>query len=321
MLSRLRIAAVALALLACTSLARDFTPPDAEARRAAIGRTDLLPALFRQAFAEDDDFAPIAKPERGDWLAAHKEDGQTFDQFLDSNPQRPDEARPKIYILPLGNVTTERSPSLARLQEFATAFFQLETVVLPAAEIDDKSFRPRLNPHSKRRQIYTISVLGYLSFKLPADAYCLLGVTMEDLYPAASWNYVFGQASLSERVGVYSFVRYDPEFFGEARSKTDASLILRRSCKVLAHESVHMFGLPHCIYFQCLENGSNSLPETDRKPLELCPVCLRKLRYSVGFDLVKRYRDLEKFYRSAGWEDDAAWVQRRLKKLAAAEGK
>jgi archaemetzincin len=33
---------------------------------------------------------------------------------------------------------------------------------------------------------------------------------MEDLYPEPSWNFVFGQASLNERVGVYSFARYGP---------------------------------------------------------------------------------------------------------------
>jgi bacterioferritin len=37
---------------------------------------------------------------------------------------------------------------------------------------------------------------------------------------------------------------------------------LRRSCKVLAHEIGHMFGLSHCVFFHCLMNGSNSLAES-----------------------------------------------------------
>lgn len=31
---------------------------------------------------------------------------------------------------------------------------------------------------------------------------------MSDIYPRPSWNYVFGLASLSEYVGVFSFARY-----------------------------------------------------------------------------------------------------------------
>ena len=47
---------------------------------------------------------------------------------------------------------------------------------------------------------------------VPKDAYCMLSVTMEDLYPRESWNFVFGLANFSSRTGVFSFVRYDPVF-------------------------------------------------------------------------------------------------------------
>ncbi len=112
-------------------------------------------------------------------------------------------------------------------------------------------------------------------------------------------------------------MRYDPEFFGEPRKPEYQALILRRSCKVLAHETAHMFGLLHCIHFHCLENGSNNLAESDRKPVDLCPVCLRKLQDSVGFDVVKRYEDLARFYRAEGWTAEAEWVRRRLAATAA----
>mgnify|MGYP000107882883 CR=1 FL=1 len=42
-------------------------------------------------------------------------------------------------------------------------------------------------------------------------------VTMTDLYPSEDWNFVFGQASLRNRVGAYSFARYDPAFYGKER--------------------------------------------------------------------------------------------------------
>jgi Peptidase family M54 len=81
--------------------------------------------------------------------------------------------------------------------------------------------------------------------------------------------------------------------------------VLRRSCKVLAHETAHLFGLAHCIYFNCLMNGSNRLAESDRRPLHLCPVCLCKLDWSIGFDVVERYASLERVTREAGFTDEA----------------
>jgi len=158
-------------------------------------------------------------------------------------------------------------------------------------------------------------VLRWLQGHLPEDAFCLLGITMEDLYPNPSWNFVFGEASLRERVGVYSFAHYEPAFYGGAQEGDYQKLLLWRSAKVLTHETAHMFGLAHCIYFKCVMNGSNHLQESDARPLHLCPVCLRKLQWSIGFDVVKHYEHLHQFCQRAGFEDEAAWIARRLKEL------
>jgi len=41
------------------------------------------------------------------------------------------------------------------------------------------------------------------------------------------------------------------------RGKDYQPLLLRRSMKVLTHETGHIFGLAHCVYFACVMNGSN----------------------------------------------------------------
>lgn len=66
----------------------------------------------------------------------------------------------------------------------------------------------------------------------------------------------------------------------------------------MCHEIGHMFGLPHCIYYECLMNGANqdTLDEFKRRPMLLCNVCLRKLQYRIGFDITKRYKDLMALY-------------------------
>jgi len=138
---------------------------------------------------------------------------------------------------------------------------------------------------------------------------------MTDLYPDPSWNFVFGQASLRERVGVYSFARYDPAFYGEIRKEGYQKLMLKRSLRVLSHETAHMFGLQHCIFYRCALNGSNHLQESDSRPLHLCPVCLRKLQYGIGFDVLERYRGLARFCGEVGLSEERKWVSSRLERL------
>jgi len=312
----MRLIAIAAPLLASLSMA--FEPPTPEIRRAAVGELSGLSAGLQKACAPDDAaFEPIPAPRPNDWLAVHEEPGQTFPEFTASKPNRPSQDRHVIYLQPLGSFAPERSPSLDKLRKFAIAFFAMDVKVLPPLAIETVKLTTRRNPYTGNAQILTSDVLNFLKGRVPPDAFCVLAITMEDLYPEPSWNFVFGQASLRERVGVYSFARYDPAFYGEPRRTGYETLLLRRSCKVLAHEAGHMFGLAHCTYFNCLMNGSNHLAESDRRPLHLCPVCLRKLQWSIGFDALERYRTLERVNRAAGFTDEADWLNRRIKTIAA----
>jgi len=307
---------IKIAALLLPSIAMAFTPPDEKTIRNAVGDLNGLPPVLQRAFTPDkNSFDPIPEPKAGDWLAAHNERGQTFEEFKASQPNRPGQNLHVIYLQPLGDFMPEQSPSNDKLREFAAAFFATEVKVLPPVKIDRSTVVTRRNPTTNNPQILTGDVLNFLKARIPADAFCILAITMEDLYPEPSWNFVFGQASVRERVGVYSFARYDPAFYGEPRTSGYEALLLRRSCKVLAHETSHMFGLAHCTYFNCLMNGSNHLVEADRRPLHLCPVCLRKLQWSIGFDVLKRYSALEGIYRANGFTDEADRSMRRLKSL------
>ena len=59
-------------------------------------------------------------------------------------------------------------------------------------------------------------------------------------------------------------------------------------------------------------NGSNHLEETDRRPMHPCPVCLKKLWWSIRFDVAARFRALEAFYARVRFDDEAAWAHARL---------
>jgi archaemetzincin len=288
-----------------------FTPPKLEDRLRAIGPTNPLPDPLRRALEPRADFAPLPRPGPNDWLVNHPEQGQSFADFVRSAAQRPDAKHHKLYLQPLGEFISGASPPLAQLRAFASAFFTLDVNMLAALDIAGSAVTSRLNPRTHNRQLLTTDILALLRKRVPQDAYAILGITMEDLYPDASWNFVFGQASLREGVGVYSFARYDPRFSND-QARDFEKLLLHRSCKVLAHEMTHMFGIMHCIYFRCLMNGSNHLSESDARPMHLCPVDLRKLHESIGFDVVGRYRGLLEFHLSAGFLEEAGWLRRRL---------
>ena len=258
-------------------------------------------------------FIPMGKPEPADWLTVKPEPGQTYSQFVHSHPNFPDELRRTIYLQPLEEFSTG-GPNLSQLKAFTEAFFSMPVQVLPVLPAKAGKFTARFNGLTRKPQLLTGDILTVLKQHLPKDAYCLLGITMRDLYPGPAWNYVFGEAYLQDRVGIYSLIRYDPQFWGEDKPDR-TTIILRRSCNVLAHETGHMFGIEHCIYFHCVMNGSNSLPETDSAPLHLCPVDLRKLYASVKFDPVARYAHLRDFCHNTGLKDEAAWLDTQLAHL------
>jgi len=45
----------------------------------------------------------------------------------------------------------------------------------------------------------------------------------------------------------------------------------------MTHEIGHMFTMKHCVYYNCLMNGSMSLEESKTRFPFYCPVCIRKL--------------------------------------------
>ena len=190
-------------------------PAPVPARVAAIGYTAPLAPELRRAF-DYTAFEPMPEPGPDDWLARHPEKPQSFQDYLRADSNVPNPQRNVIYLLPVGAFPAA-APPLAQLATIVHAFFMLEVKTLPAVNVGDVTATTRINEGTKKRQLFAPEVLGWLMKRLPDDAFGLVAVTMEDLYPKPSWNFVFGMASLKERVGVQSLARQDPAFFGELR--------------------------------------------------------------------------------------------------------
>lgn len=286
--------------------------------REAVGSVDAPPQAKRSAFEITDAFPPMPRPEAGDWLAIHDEQPQTVEAYLASDPNDPVAPRNVIYILPVGPMPPARGPSIEELSSYAHDFFTLEVRVLPT--LDPTTLDVTRRVHHGHRQINAADVLDRMEPRLPDDAYCVIAVTWSDLYPDDSYNFVFGLARLTARVGVFSFARLHPDFYGDARGEPAMvrRRVKRRALAVMSHEIGHMFGLDHCVFFGCNMNGSNSLEESDSQPMHLCPVCLRKLHVALDFDPEQRYEALEQEYARVGLAEETGWVQRRRAFIAGA---
>jgi archaemetzincin len=144
---------------------------------------------------------------------------------------------------------------------------------------------------------------------LPNDAAALVAFTSEDLYPDDSVNYVFGEARLEKRVGVWSLDRLD--------DNTDPQNYLIRTLKIAAHETGHMFSMRHCTKYECLMSGTNNLAETDRRPLDTCPECTAKICWLSDIAIGERYRRLIQFCKNGGLDSEAKKFEAKLRAVDA----
>jgi len=89
-----------------------------------------------------------------------------------------------------------------------------------------------------------------------------------------------------------------------------------RTVMTATHETGHMFGIRHCIAYECGMNGSNHAEERDRQPLEFCPECQAKLWWTLRLDPLQRSRALEILARSRGFARAAAGFAAQVRALA-----
>jgi archaemetzincin len=272
----------------------------------ACGDLCDAPAPIRSLVLSNGIAEPLPEPDRQDWLAIHDERGQTFQEFTRSI-SRPHAGERTIYVQPVDTGDALSETCLSTLAAFAAAFFQRPTRVLPPLALESSALTVRAAPDAGTPQVYAGDILTTLYAAKPADAFCVLGITARDLFPHPIVSFAFGEASATCRVGVVSVARYGPPFCQDAPGRAPGEM-RKRCCRVIAHEIGHMAGFAHCVYCRCLMNGSSSLAESEKRPLHLCPVDLLKLQWLLGFDVGRRYADLERFWRQAGEDAEADWA-------------
>jgi len=278
-------------------------------------------AILRASWEDTGGFVRMPEARPGEWLARFVESHVPFEDYVEGDPVRADTERRVLAFVPAGPFVEHERTVMDATIEFCGLWFALPTTTLPAIDVPADGDGFTRVAHSgvtdtEHTQVHTAYFLRQaLPRRVPDDAVTLVAVTMSDLYPGEGWNYVFGQALLRGRVGVYSLKRHFPEFWAEPDTMDARRQALRRSLKLVSHEVGHTFGLEHCVTWRCNMNGSNSLVESDSAPLHLCPGCLRKLQWNLGVDVLGRYERLRAFFEEYELTDEAEWIAARIARI------
>lgn len=264
-------------------------------RLEALGPLISDPILDKLAAEAETLFIPKRVLSKDDWLASRKELGQTYPKYKMGSPDiNWINARFKTIVLVMLDDTVPPEMQ-AGLELYCSAFFTGCDVKIkrPGEMWQNKAlpsdFCKANNITERGDQVNATEIIDALEPLRKKDTFCILGVTNKDLYPDDTYNYVFGLARLTG-AGVFSFCRYAPTWPG---NEHDQGNWTKRAVHTMAHEITHMFGMKHCIYYECLMNGTMSAEESSRKPTSiLCPVCLKKLKCNIKFDTKDRFQRL-----------------------------
>ncbi len=290
-------------------------PASKETPAAPVGPTQAsLEAAMEALKPLHSAMGPV---QEGDWLERFPEPGQSFRKWLRSDPVMPRGKRRVLCVAPLGEFRKDDRKIVDLSAEWLSLFFAVPSRIeadISVADFPPRAFRRWPVLGKEQTQILSTHVLDkVLKPRVPADAAALIAFTAMDLWPGEGWNFVFGQASLRERVGVWSLHRFGDPTAGEEAFR----LCLLRTIKVAAHETGHMFSIEHCTAYECCMNGSNSLPESDRHPLWLCPECLAKVCFASQVEPAARYRKVADFCRTHGLATEADFYERSIRALEA----
>ncbi len=287
----------------------------------------LISTALAGAPAPGGDFARLGPPGPDDWRVQFPESVQTFLAYRRSAGRALPFEKRRITLVPFGEEREGDGERLSTLLEVTGAYFMTRVELEPRRAVPADV--PRRSMRGFGRQILADESLKVLSRRLPTSSTevtevgrslgggrpgwtaARLALASDDRYAASPsggpHQIVFGLGSAALRAAICSYARLSWRYRGEPLDVTPRKRLL----KLATHELAHVFGLAHCRKFRCQMNGSNSLRESDLSPMHLCPECLRKLSFHLGFDRALRYRTLEKLYRKLGWKAEADFAARR----------
>eukprot|EP00026_Physarum_polycephalum_P008365 Phypoly_transcript_08447.p1 GENE.Phypoly_transcript_08447~~Phypoly_transcript_08447.p1 ORF type:complete len:463 (+),score=102.35 Phypoly_transcript_08447:92-1480(+) len=294
----------------------------------------------------NDLFFPIRESDRED-----EEFPQTYDNFLEMpDKNAPTKTKKYIYILPLGYEPTEakekggkgkdkekgekekgerkgkkeyKGIDLDVVEEFLQVFFGMPTKLLPSWKFKQAKNKIQIMAGNKNYPISTdkdgrlqvMDILEAMWDHIPKDACCVIGITLHDIFEIEEDENQFWGRATGDGCAVISLNRFNPDLFEGGKKEDNFVLSLTRSLNTIVHETMHIFGIDHCVFYRCNMNSSEPILTNIDETLPLCPIDLRKLHHIFKFDVLQRYHNLHEFYKKYKFRYEANWVSKRISTL------
>ena len=243
----------------------------------------------------------------GSWLHQFRESGQNLAEYqeaLGADWEVPS----TVSLVPLGTIEKAQAAELLEpVREFLEIYFQTPVSRSARVPMPPGAFRPE---KGVRGQLDAEHIVQLLKGLCPTDTEFCLAVTDGDLF-VDGLQYVLGLGHFKDRVGIFSTYRLWEKqrdgVTGQSSPVRDPEP-LRRALKVAVHELSHELAVAHCAHYRgCVMAGTNSLLESDRGRLTLCPLDHRKLQGSLGFDPHRRFSQLAGFAQRYGLFPEARY--------------
>lgn len=321
-------------------------PSELESAMGLAGESILFKKMISKKYEQFYD--TIKAPDIGDWLMNHKEYGQTYTEYIRSGIVQVEPNRDSIYIAPLSFNPNEIMDQdfITNVYLFCEAYFYGMKVRLIEINSDFNDVE-RQTHQDGSMQINAEKFMCKLSREIPEDAFCLIGLLDTDLYSETMEKNgkliiksIYGVNSLPKRTSVLSFAKYDPLFNSNKQLKDLTKeqklklyvFLMKRVCKAIVKDICHMFGMKNCTFFSCNMNGFGSIEEFDSRPIELCPICLRKLITNINskgdskpnarmknayaaYDRFVKLRDMVQENGYGIFENEVSWFNARIDSL------
>jgi archaemetzincin len=180
-----------------------------------------------------------------------------------------------INLLQIGELDRSILRTLKKNLKWCLKNFNLSIEVLdeviPLTKVEYNSLKRQFDANSIMQNLYH-------AYKTQRG-FRILGVMDRDIY-ANRYNFIFGSARNPDKiyapyspVALISVYRLREKFYG---LKENQALFELRVLKEAIHELGHTFGLFHCEN-DCVMIFSNSIEDTDNKPLQFCSRCITNL--------------------------------------------
>lgn len=294
---------------------------------------EFIPFLIKQLEVSQPLDCKLPPPQPGSWRdhgSKHHEHNQTLSQYIETPYQTWPDVRP-LHIQCIGTFSETDLKIINITCDYLSIFHQipikLEKTILTMealkelylrnpenlAEYDEnvqwvaeymhKRLQQQLGDSYPRTngQYNADTILDLMQRVLlppikenSQDEPQLIAYTNQDLFASEMSNFVFGSASLSAGVGIWSNARLgNPHMDSQSFQQT-----LLRTMKISAHEFGHMRGFPHCTDYECNIAGYMSAKELDGCPLLYCLQDTAKICYLTHTDLLTYHKKLLDFFES-----------------------